>query len=213
MSNQSFSGGGRSSSNRQQQNQQLRLRKNERIRVPKVRVIGADGSQVGILDTQKAIELAKQSGLDLVEVSPTAKPPVCRILNYGKFMYEEGKKIKSNKPTAAKLKEVKFRVNIDVHDFDTKIRRAEYFLNKGFKVKLTLMMRGREMEHKDLAFNVVARAIKNLDHMGTPDADAKLVGRNISVILSPVAIARRKLKYNASDTELEDENPEDEDEE
>lgn len=203
MSNQSYSGGGRG--NRPQQGQQLKLRKNERIRVPKVRVIGADGSQVGILDTQKAIELAKQSGLDLVEVSPTAKPPVCRILNFGKFMYDEGKKSKSNKPTAAKLKEMKFRLNIDTHDFDTKIRRGEYFLNKGFKLKLTLMIRGREMEHKDLAFNVVMRAIKALEHMGTPDSEAKLVGRNISLIMSPVAVSKRKLKYNLSDAELEDE--------
>lgn len=208
MSNQSYSGAGRG--NRPQQGQQLKLRKNERIRVPKVRVIGADGSQIGILDTPKAIELAKQSGLDLVEVSPTAKPPVCRILNFGKFLYDEGKKSKTSKSTSAKLKELKFRLNIDKHDFETKVRRGEFFLNKGFKLKLTLMIRGREMEHKDLAFDVIARAIKSLDHIGTPDSEAKLVGRNIATILSPVALNKRKLKYNLPNVELEDEEDEDE---
>lgn len=207
MSNQSYSGGGRG---RPQQGQQVKLRKNERIRVPKVRVIGPDGSQIGILDTQQALELAKQNGLDLVEVSPTAKPPVCRILNFGKFMYEEGKKSKSSKSVTTKLKETKFRLNIDKHDFDTKIRRGEYFLNKGFKLKLTLMVRGREMEHKDLAFNVVKRAIEDLSHIGVPDGDAKLVGRNISVILSPVAASKRKLKYNAPDAELDEEEDDEE---
>lgn len=206
MSNQSYSGGGRG---RPQQGQQVKLRKNERIRVPKVRVIGPDGSQIGILDTHNAIELAKQQGLDLVEVSPTAKPPVCRILNFGKFMYDEGKKSKTSKSVTAKLKETKFRLNIDTHDFETKIRRGEYFLNKGFKLKLTLMIRGREMEHKDLAFNLIKRAIEQLSHMGTPDGEAKLIGRNISVIISPVAIGKRKLKYNAPDAELEDEEDDD----
>lgn len=207
MSNQSYSGGGRG---RPQQGQQIKLRKNERIRVPKVRVIGPDGSQIGILDTHQALELAKQHGLDLVEVSPTAKPPVCRILNFGKFMYEEGKKSKTNKSVTTKLKETKFRLNIDKHDFDTKIRRGEYFLNKGFKLKLTLMIRGREMEHKDLAFNVINRALADLSHIGTPDGDAKLVGRNISVILSPVAVGKRKLKYNAPDVELDEEEDDEE---
>ncbi len=210
MSNQSYSGGGRG---KPQQGHQVKLRKNERIRVPKVRVIGPDGSQIGILDTQNAIELAKQSGLDLVEISPTAKPPVCKIINFGKFMYDEGKKNKSSKAITTKLKETKFRINIDTHDFETKIRRGEYFLNKGFKLKLTLMLRGREMEHKDLAFNLIKRAIEQLAHMGTPDGEAKLVGRNISTILSPVAASKRKLKYNVPDAELEDEEDDDSDEE
>lgn len=210
MSNQSYSGGGRGY--KPQQGQQVKLRKNERIRVPKVRVIGPDGNQIGILDTQQALELAKKQGLDLVEVSPTAKPPVCRILNFGKFMYDEGKKNKSNKSVTTKLKETKFRLNIDTHDFETKIRRGEYFLNKGFKLKLTLMVRGREMEHKDLAFNVINRAIDHLKHIGIPDGDAKLVGRNISVILSPVAVNKRKLIYNAPDADFDDDDEEDEDE-
>lgn len=204
MSNQSYSGGGRNTG----KGPQLRLRKNERIRVPKVRLIAADGSQVGIVDTSKALEMAKQQGLDLVEVSPTAKPPVCRILNFGKFMYDEGKKSKSSKPTAAKLKEVKFRLNIDKHDYETKVRRGEYFLNKGFKLKITVMLRGREMEHKELAFNIVTRAIKDLAQIGTPDIEPRLIGRNISITMSPLPVAKRKLVYNAPDDVMD----EDEDE-
>lgn len=206
MSNQSYSGGRNSGKGQQQ----IRLRKNERIRVPKIRLIGADGAQVGIVDTSKALEMAKSQGLDLVEVSPTAKPPVCRILNYGKFMYDEGKKSKSSKPTSAKLKEVKFRLNIDKHDYETKIRRGEYFLNKGFKLKITVMLRGREMEHKDLAFNIVTRSIKDLAQIGTPDIEPKLIGRNIAMTMSPLPVSKRKLVYNAPDDEMDEEDDDEE---
>ncbi|OAI50179.1 translation initiation factor IF-3 [Opitutia bacterium SCGC AG-212-L18] len=206
MSNQGYSNNrGRSSG---KSNQQVKLRRNERIRVPKIRLIDATGAQVGIVDTVKALEIAKQQGLDLVEVSPTAKPPVCRILNFGKYMYDEGKKNKSSKSTSVKLKEVKFRLNIDKHDYDTKIRRGEYFLNKGFKLKLTVMLRGREMEHKEFAFNIVNRAIEDLKQIGTPDIEAKLVGRNVGITMSPLPVAKRKLVYNAPDDEMDDEEDE-----
>lgn len=178
-------------------------RKNERIRVPEIRVIGPDGSQIGVMKTHEALTLAKNAGLDLVEISPTARPPVCRILDFGKYMYEQGKKAKENKTSsnANKLKEVKFRVRIDQHDFITKLRHAEDFLDKGFKVKMTLMFRGREMEHKELGFDIIKKAVKELEHIGTEDMVAKLVGRNITVTMSPLPSQKKKLKFNVDESE------------
>lgn len=171
-------------------------RKNDRIRALEVRVIGPDGKQIGVIPTREAIELAKQHGLDLVEVSPTARPPVCRILDFGKFMYEQSKKGKdAAKAPTVKLKEIKFRINIDKHDYETKVRHAEEFLNKNNKVKVTLSMRGREMERQHLGFEVVKRAILDLAGMGTHDGDPKLAGRNIIVMITPLAAARRKPKF------------------
>lgn len=156
---------------------------------------------IGVMPTKKALELAKEVGLDLVEVAPNSRPPVCRILDYGKYSYEQSKKQKDSKSTSQKLKEVKFRVKIDTHDYLTKIRRAEDFLDKGNKLKLTLMFRGREMEHTDLGFETIKRAIADLDGMATADNDPRLAGRNISVTLSPLAEGRRKRKYGDSPEE------------
>lgn len=172
------------------------LRRNERIRAPEIRVIGPDGKNYGTMPPKEAVQIAKEAGLDLIEVSPTARPPVCRILDYGKFLYEESKKKKDSQQTSSKLKEIKFRVRIDPHDFHTKIRRAEEFLYDGNKVKVTLTFRGREMEHTELGFERVNEAVKQLNHIGTPDADPKRVGRNITLIISPVPSTRRVLKYN-----------------
>ena len=157
---------------------------------------------IGVMQTKKALELAKSVGLDLVEVSPNSRPPVCRILDFGKYMYEQSKKQKESKSTSQKLKEVKFRVKIDTHDYLTKIRRAEDFLDKGNKLKLTLMFRGREMEHTDLGFETIKRAINDLQTMATADNDPRLAGRNISVTLSPLPSGRRKKKFG--DEEQED---------
>lgn len=172
------------------------LRRNERIRAPEVRVIGPDGKNYGTMHPKEAMRIAKEAGLDLIEVSPTAKPPVCRILDYGKFLYEESKKKKDSPQTGSKLKEVKFRVRIDPHDFHTKIRRAEEFLYDGNKVKVTLTFRGREMEHTELGFERVVQAVEDLKHIGTPDAEPRQVGRNITVIVSPLPSNKRVLKYN-----------------
>jgi translation initiation factor IF-3 len=173
-----------------------KLRKNDRIRVAEVRVIGPDGKQIGVIQTRDALELAKKYGLDLVEVSPATRPPVCRILDFGKFMYEQSKKTKENKSTSTKLKEIKFRVRIDQHDYMTKIKQAEAFLGKGNKLKLSLMFRGREMEYKELGFETVKRAVADLTHIGTPDVEPRIVGRNINVTMSPLAATKRKFKYN-----------------
>lgn len=171
-------------------------RKNERIRALEIRVIGPEGNQLGILKTSEAIKLAKAHELDLVEISPTAKPPVCRILDYGKFLYQESKKSKSNKSQATKLKEVKFGINTDSHDYETKMRRAEEFLFKGNKVKVTLAFRrGRDLARKDFGFEKVKQAVEDLNQIATPDNEARLVGKMISVTLSPLPPAKRKLKF------------------
>ena len=180
-------------------------RQNERIRVPEIRVIGQDGAQIGVMATREALILAKKAGLDLVEISPTARPPVCRILDYGKYKYELSKKNKDKITTTHRLKEVKFRVRVDQHDYITKLRHGEEFLDKGSKLKITLMFRGREMEHTELGFNVVNRAIKDLEHIGTPDSQPRLVGRNISMTMSPVPDNKKKLIFNAPLEEEEEE--------
>ncbi|WP_309396979.1 translation initiation factor IF-3 [Cerasicoccus maritimus] len=189
-------------------------RKNERIRVPEIRVIGPDGRQVGVMKTKDALDLAKQAGLDLLEVSPNARPPVCRILDYGKYQYEQSKREKDSKKSASasRMKEVKFRVRIEEHDYMTKLRRAEDFLNHGSKLKITLMFRGREMQHQDLGFVVVKRAINDLLHIGQSDNPPKLVGRNITTTMSPLPAGKRQpLKYSHHRGEDPDEHEEDHD--
>lgn len=197
--NRPFSGGGRPFS---RGGRTFGPRKNERIRAPKIRVIGVDGRQLGIMAPYEALAIARRSGLDLLEVSPNAEPPVCRILDYGKYMYEEAKKQKSHKTASVKIKEIKLRPAIGLNDFMIKIRNAEKFLFQGNKLKITLMMRGREMEYKDKGFEAVNRACSELSHMGNPDSEPKLMGRNIGVTLSPVPKNARKLKFSAENDEL-----------
>ncbi len=172
-------------------------RMNERIRIPEIRVIGPDGAQVGIMQTREALMMAKKVGLDLVEISPTARPPVCRILDYGKYKYEISKKNKDKATHAQRMKEVKFRVRVDQHDYMTKLRHAEEFLDKGSKFKMTHMYRGREMEHTELGFEVINRAIKDLEQIGTPDTKPRLVGRSITMVLTPLPANKKKLVFTA----------------
>lgn len=187
------------------------LRRNDRIRATEVRVIGPEGTNLGVMPPRKALELAKKVGLDLIEVSPSARPPVCRILDFGKYLYEESKKQKDNKQASTKLKEVKFRVSIDSHDFETKLRRAEGFLNHGNKVKLTLQFRGRENEHRELGYERVKLASKELEGVASADSDPRLVGRQVTQILSPLPESKRVLKFNAPDHELDESEDHDED--
>ncbi|MDQ8194537.1 translation initiation factor IF-3 [Coraliomargarita sp. SDUM461004] len=188
------------------------LRRNDRIRAAEVRVIGPEGTNLGVMAPRKALELAKKVGLDLIEVSPSARPPVCRILDFGKFLYEESKKQKDTKQASTKLKEVKFRVGIGEHDFVTKLRRAESFLDHGNKVKLTLQFRGRENEHRELGFERVKLAAHELQGVATADSEPRLVGRQVTQILSPLPEAKRVLKFNAADHELDESEDHDEDE-
>jgi len=172
------------------------IRRNHRIKVPQVRVISPEGKQLGILDTNKAINLALENGLDLVEVAPNATPPVCRIMDFGKYVYEEQKKHSHSKTTASKIKEIEFTARIEHHDFETKLRHAEEFLDHGNKVKMRLKFRGREMAHTELGFSVMKRAVTELAGMGHPDADPKLIGRNIHVMLTPLPVNKRKPRFH-----------------
>lgn len=186
-------------------------RRNERIRVPRVRVIGPDGAQIGVMQTSEAIAMARRLNLDLLEVSPNAEPPVCRILDFGKYQYEEAKRQKSSKASSTKVKEIKIRPKIERHDYETKIRNAERFLYAGNKLKITMMLRGREMEFKQNAFDVVKRAILDLSHMGHADSEPRLMGRNITVTMSPVPQKQRKLKYSGEDDDIPEEDDSGED--
>ena len=184
------------------------IRRNHRIKVPQVRLISPEGKQLGILDTAKAINLALENGLDLVEVAPNATPPVCRIMDFGKYVYEEQKKHTHSKSTASKIKEIEFSARIEQNDFMTKLRHAEGFLAHGNKVKLRLKFRGREMAHTEIGFDVMKRAVAELVGMGHPDADPKLIGRNIHVMLTPLPVNKRKPKFEPEEMdEPEDEAP------
>ncbi len=153
-----------------------------------VLLIDHDGEQVGVVSFKKASEMAKTASLDLVVVAEQSKPPVCRIMDFGKLQYEQKKNIRSQKKhkQANRVKEVKFRVNIDKHDFDYKLNHAIDFLSKGCKVKITLMFRGREMAHKDLGFELIQRVLENLKEHAVADSRPNLMGRNITVIISPI---------------------------
>jgi len=175
------------------------VRKNEKIRAREVRLIGPNGDQLGLISKTEALEAAKAVGLDLVEISPMARPPVCKVMDFGKFMYEQSKRQKESKSKAAstsKIKEVKFRVRTEEHDYLTKLRHGEEFLYKGNKLKLSLMFRGREQEHKDIGVEVIRRASEDLAHVGTSDTEPRLAGRNVNLVMSPLPATKRKAKYN-----------------
>ncbi len=170
-------------------------RRNERIRIPSIRVIGPDGEQKGIMATSEALALAKSCGLDLVEIAPNAAPPVCRIIDFGKYMYEENKKQSSAKKSTSKLKEIKLRPRIDKHDYETKTRQAEDFLIDGHKVKFTITLPAREMKNPTLAIELFKRVVDTLKEVGSPPDPhfiPKPSGRNVSFILSPTPNAKRK---------------------
>ncbi len=179
-----------------------RIRKNDKIRAREIRVIGPDGSQLGVMPPAKALEVAKKIGLDLIEISASARPPVCRILDFGKYQYEQAKKDKESKAkkSQSKVKEVKFRVRIEQHDYDFKVKHAEEFLGKGFKVKLSLMFRGRENEFKSLGLDQIRKAIKDLEHIGQRDMEPRLNGRFVNAMVSPLPVKDRIFKYNLNQT-------------
>ena len=165
--------------------------------------------------TEDAIRKAKEYGLNLVEVAPNAQPPVCRIVDYGKYRYEIAKQEKERKHTVSKVKEVKFRANIDEHDYLTKIRHAEEFLDKGNKLKIGLQFRGREMAHQEIGRAVLERVKADLATMAHVDMEPKLTGRSLGMTLSPLPANKRKRRFTAPDEEyVEDvEEHDDEDEE
>ncbi|MFZ9932620.1 MAG: translation initiation factor IF-3 [Chthoniobacterales bacterium] len=181
------------------------IRVNHRIRAREVRVInGATGEQLGVLKLQDALRKAEEAGLDLVEVAPNAVPPVCRIVDFGKYRYELAKQEKEKKSNSSRVKEVKFRVNIDSHDYLTKLRHAEEFLDKGNKLKVQLQFRGRQMAHQELGMAVVLRVKEDLATMGHVDMEPKLVGRAINMVMSPLPANKRKRKFKPMEIEPED---------
>lgn len=159
-------------------------------------IVSSTGQQLGVMKIQDALRAAQQHGLDLVEVAATANPPVCRIVDFGKFKYEQAKHDKDKKQNAAsKMKEIKFRVNIGAHDYETKMRHAEEFLDKGNKVRCLLQFRGREMAHKELGMALVKRIEADLVTMGHPEMEAKMMGKNVFLTLVPLPAAKRKRHF------------------
>jgi translation initiation factor IF-3 len=142
-----------------------------------------------------ALKKAQSIGLDLIEVAPTANPPVCKIVDLGKFRYDISKQEKDKKASGTKLKEIKFRVNIDDHDYFTKIRHGEEFLDKGNKVRVQLQFRGREMAHQEFGMQLMHKVKEDLASMSQVEMDPKLAGRNITMTLSPLPAARRKRRF------------------
>ena len=194
--------------NRPIQLQQIRV--NGRIRAREVRVIVAStGQQLGVLKLSDAIRHAQNLGLDLVEVAPTANPPVCRIVDYGKFKYEASKHDKEKKNTGSKLKEIKFRVNIDDHDYETKMRHAEEFLDKGNKVRVHLQFRGREMAHQELGMELMLKIKGDLVTMANVEMEPKLLGKSVTMTLAALPPNKRKRHFISDEaTPAADEEPE-----
>ena len=145
------------------------IRVNDRIRAPKVRVVTAQGDQLGVMATRDALAKAKEIGLDLVEVAPNADPPVCRLIDYGKFKYMQAKLQKNNKSKVTKMKEVKLRVGTDVNDYNVKMARTEQFLDHGHKVRFQLRFRNRENAHRELGLDVMAKVVEDMKTMGQVD--------------------------------------------
>jgi len=161
---------------------------NDRIRAPQVRLVGADGQQIGIVSIQDAMQRAQDLDLDLVEVAPQANPPVCRIMDYGKFKYERDIRQKEARKHQARVevKEMKMRPKIDPHDYGTKKGHIERFLKTGARVKVTIMFRGREMAHTELGRKLLDRLTGDLQELATVESYPKLDGRNMVMLLAPV---------------------------
>ena len=155
----------------------------------------------------EAIKKAQSLGLDLVEVAPTANPPVCKIVDFGKFRYDISKQVKDRRSAGTKLKEIKFRVNIDEHDYLTKIRHAEEFLDKGNKVRVQLQFRGREMAHQEFGMQLVHKVRDDLSGMSQVEMEPKITGRNITMTLAPLPANRRKRRFTAPAKPVEGQEP------
>jgi len=164
-----------------------RVRVNRQIRISPVRVIGPDGAQLGIMDLEAAFSQADQHGLDLVEVAATARPPVVRIMDYGKFKFEQAKqaRLAKKRQHVIELKEVKYRPGIDDHDFETKTRHARRFLEEKNKVKVTMMFRGRQIAHPELGQAVLDRVATELSDIGKIESAGRLEGKSMTMILAP----------------------------
>ena len=163
------------------------LRINERIRVPEVRLVGPNGETVGIVSTDQALKLAQEADLDLVEIAPMGKPPVCKLMDYGKFKYENAQKARESRrnQTNVIIKEMKLRPKIDKHDYETKKGHVVRFLNAGDKVKITIMFRGREQHRPELGFRLLQKLAEDVEELGFVESSPKQDGRNMTMVLGP----------------------------
>ena len=182
------------------------VRVNGKIRAREVRVIGVEGQQIGVIPLADAINMARVNGVDLVEIAATANPPVCRLVDFGKFRYEQAKKEKESRKHqhANKVKEIQLSAQIDPHDFGVKLSHAIDFLCEEMKVKATLRFRGREMAHKEFGYQQIEKFTREVAPYGHPDAPAKLVGKGITVMFSP--LPRNKRAKNPRQDEIDAEN-------
>ena len=178
---------------------------NDRIRAPKVRVVLANGDQLGVMTARDALTKAQSLGLDLVEIAGQADPPVCKIIDYGKYKYEQAKLKKQKSKASTRMKEVKFRVGTGTHDYNIKLGRAEGFLDTNHKCRFVLQFRGRENAHKELGFVMLNKIIEDLKTMAQVDQPPKLNGRAVAMILSPLPQHQRKRKFQLFHGELMDE--------
>src|SRR5947209_10045276 len=157
--------------------------------------MGSSGQQLGVMKLSDALREAQGRGLDLVEVAPTANPPVCKIVALGKFRYDISKQEKDKRASGTRLKELKFRVNIDDHDYLTKIRHGEDFLERGNKVRVQLQFRGREMAHQEFGMQLMERVKEDISGMSQVEMEPKITGRNVTMTLSPLPANRRKRRF------------------
>jgi translation initiation factor IF-3 len=189
----------------------VQTRVNERIRIREVRLIDEEGQQVGIVPTRDAMEMARSRGLDLVEVAPNAIPPVCRIMDYGKFRYEQSRKERESRrhQHTIELKEVRIRPKIDDHDLETKGRQAAKFLDAGDKVKMTVLFRGREMAHPDIGKGLLDQLADMLRPHGTIEQSPRLEGRTMTMMLNPLKQKQSQHEREGAQRreEAKDENP------
>jgi translation initiation factor IF-3 len=181
-------------------------RVNRRIRIPQVRVIDDDGTQVGVISTSEALAMAEERGLDLVEVSPKARPPVCKIMDYGKYMYQLNKRAKEAKKRqhVTVVKEIKMRPKIEPHDYDFKLRHAREFLGAGDKVQCTVIFRGRELAHKELGRRLMERAIEDLSDAASVEVPIRSEGRSMIMVLAPKPASKSKERGSKTNAQDED---------
>ncbi|SOD73762.1 bacterial translation initiation factor 3 (bIF-3) [Jatrophihabitans sp. GAS493] len=182
---------------------------NDRIRVPEVRLVGPEGEQVGIVPIGKALELAAEADLDLVEVAPMARPPVCKLMDYGKFKYESAQKAREARRNQGLtvIKEMKLRPKIDPHDYATKKGHVERFLKQGDKVKVTIMFRGREQSRPELGFRLLQRLAEDIGEIGFVESSPKQDGRNMIMVVAPLRSAAKPNRPSRTDGIEEEKEP------
>lgn len=177
-----------------------RFRVNERIKASQVRVLNEEGKQIGIMIPEEALRLAREAGLDLVEIAPDATPPVCKIIDFGKFLYQLSKKEKlQRKKSSSQLKEIRFSVKISEHDYSYKVKHIRNFLENGNKVKVTVLFKGREIVHSDKGFELVNKVISDVTEVGKVAVEPRLLGRAITMILAPSKGETKKLERSATE--------------